>query len=510
MDKIKNFCDIIFSEVQFVSKKENDELYSLNFTSKTFDPQEEKISNNSLSFLNGRDQLTCTVVFGNSDPVTLKSSSLDIPNFIEELRSEHEYQEEELIQISFSIIKKNEEGRITIYDLECFEQELVKLNSNQFLTIFNRAFSGRNKIYFEVHNLDQEFNTSSIYFLSLEQVNDVFESEENVREAHIQKLNTVSHFEGSDRLKLSPVDFKIVNENHTYQILCERFNFHSYVLSIIYLFDISSIDNQYLEYKLNGYKSFKGKIDLSRLDLRKISSYFNIFQWVYEGGNLNDKIGLARNILSLHFEDKDKIYLKGNPFQSIQSSYKIYERDNIKQYIELRNKISEQLIDFNNRASKIVENFANGFQKSSLALISFYISTIVIRVLSTGDFINVFTLDAMILSMAFLLGSLIYFFVSRWEIQNQRKRFVQGYRNLKNRYNDLLNPDDIKRILNEDQDYKDDLEYIDKKKTVYSRMWICILAILFSTSLFLYLVYNTYDLMDTELFQVIYRILRKN
>src|SRR5690606_13634802 len=110
-----------------------------------------------------------------------------------------------------------------------------------------------------------------------------------------------------------------------------------------------------------------------------------------------------------------------------KSSFKVYEKQNIKQYIEIRNKISDQLLDFNNRANKIVETFASGFQKSTLALISFYLSAIVIRVLSKGDFVNIFSLDATILSLTFLSGSIIYYCVSRWEIKEQRTRFVNSY-----------------------------------------------------------------------------------
>ena len=45
----------------------------------------------------------------------------------------------------------------------------------------------------------------------------------------------------------------------------------------------------------------------SVFDFNKIEEYFEIYKWVYNGGNLNDKIGLARNIISLHFLKKGEL-----------------------------------------------------------------------------------------------------------------------------------------------------------------------------------------------------------
>jgi hypothetical protein len=140
--------------------------------------------------------------------------------------------------------------------------------------------------------------------------------------------------------------------------------------------------------------------------------------------------------------------LRGETLASIQSGFKVYEKQNIKQYIEIRNKISDQLLDFNNRANKVIETFAGGFQKSALALITFYFSAIAIKVFGKGDFENVFSPDITLLSITFIVGSFLYFLIARWEVIAQRKRFVNSYTNLKARYTDILVSADIDRILN--------------------------------------------------------------
>ena len=501
MNLINDFVNKIFPDATKFKDFENDERYELTYKAKSLEPENLEIIEKSFNFLSNGDSLICTVIFGNSDPVIFSSQTLDFNKFIEGLNDEFEFQEDEEIKIEILINKKNNQGVVIIYDFVAFERDLTKLNFEQFLNVFNRAFENNKNIIFKVHNLEADFYSSSIFFIPFQEDEQEKITQKSDRFSYIKKLNTVSHFDSSEKYKLSPIDFELIKENSVYKKLCDTFKLYSIVLSVIYLFDISSVVDNKLEYKLNGYKSFKGEIDISKLKNSKLNSYLPIFKWVFKGGNLTDKIGLSRNIISLHFEDKDQIYLTGNPYLSIQSSYKIYEKENIKQYIDLRNKISEQLIDFNNRASKIVESFANGFQRSAFALLSFYVSTIVIRVLTKGNFINVFSLDALILSTVFLIGSLIYFFISRWEIKTQRNRFVNSYENLKSRYQDLLNPDDIKRILNNDQEYQDDLSFIDLKRKFYSFMWLSFIIMLFLASLIIHIIYNTHDFSNTEIYQ---------
>lgn len=93
--------------------------------------------------------------------------------------------------------------------------------------------------------------------------------------------------------------------------------------------------------------------------------------------------------------------------------------------------ITDQLLDFKNKADKIVESFAGDFKKSLFGFISFFASLIVIQVLSNGNFLNVFTTDITLLSIAFLLISIIFLYASRWELNKQKERYTQSYDNLK-------------------------------------------------------------------------------
>lgn len=502
MKFIDEFIKTIFPDYSTTSATENIQEFKASLTARQFQSVKKEFLQSKFNFLQDRDSIHISVTFGESDPVILNSSKIDFEEFIIGLEQEALHLDGEVLSIVITITKSIKGSSCTIYDFQCFVSTFNSYEVGQFFQIFSKLFELGQFFRFKIFGLEKPFYTSSICFEPLSEDTRV---QENLKRNEIfEYFKNQCHFGNVEHFCLVPSDFKLILTDEEQSELNELLNRYANLISIIFLFDISSINGNSIEFKINGYKSIKGKSDIFNLHLKEFDEYYNIYEWVYNGGNLTDKIGLSRNIISLHFKTVGELYLQGNPFQSVKSSFKVYEKQNIKQYIDIRNKISDQLLDFNNRANKIVEIFASGFQKSTLALISFYISAIVIRVLSKGDFVNIFSLDATILSLVFLSGSIIFYWVSRWEIKVQRTRFVNSYENLKIRYTDLLEPDDIKKILNNDTEFQQDLDFIDKKRKAYSRMWLAVVVLLASSTLFLFITYNLTQLSDLLIFKLIF------
>lgn len=59
------------------------------------------------------------------------------------------------------------------------------------------------------------------------------------------------------------------------------------------------------------------------------------------------------------------------------------------------------------------------------------------------------------------------------------ERYEKFYKHLKERYEDLLDKSDIKRILNNDKDFESNKQFIKKKLSSYTILWILSLTILF-------------------------------
>lgn len=501
---LDDLVNCFFENFVSISIFENDKLFEFRLTSKfrsNFSINTDKID---FSFIQPNDNFSMVVTYGENDPIQFFKSTDELDDFVTNLNDVSKYIDDNtVIHSSITINKKNDETGITIYDLDVFQKTLSSLSISQVFSIFDRAFSASERLIFNVLNLEGSICSETIFFIKAGTTfnSNVPFGRKKIKEA----IKTLCHYSKIEEHKLIPNDFFIGINNDKYLAINELFNKLCISLSIIFLFDITTLDENELDFKINGYKSINGKLNLLEESKNLKNDYYDIYDWVYTGGNLTDKIGLARNIISLHISKKNNLFLKGNPFQSIKSSYRVYEKQNIKQYIEIRNKISDQLLEFNNRANKVIETFASGFQKSSLVLISFYTSAIVVKVLGKGEFTNIFTPDATILSIAFIIISYFYYYYSKWEVKEQRKRFVSSYNNLKERYTDLLEQEDITRILNNDNEFNQDIKFIDEKLKKYSKLWMIFLLILLASTLILFFIYNLYIFLNTPIMRLIFK-----
>jgi len=103
------------------------------------------------------------------------------------------------------------------------------------------------------------------------------------------------------------------------------------------------------------------------------NEYFKIFRWIYIGeGNKTDKIGIARNVLSL-FIANDNIAIEDNVFISIQSSFKTYLKENLDKYVAIRNQIYQELDAIISLSSAVKKDFLEGFKHNLLACITFLV-----------------------------------------------------------------------------------------------------------------------------------------
>ena len=442
-------------------------------------------------FLNKRDKLKISIKIGSSNPVIFYSGNNNLNDFIANCHNAQSITDKSNYSSEIEITKEIQNNIISVYSLCDFYEYLSKLSLESIFYTFNKYFD--NKVLILESQTDFiGLETSTICFCSI-QNNKELNIDSKKRKDRTDLTISICNYNLLAKYDFIPDDFRIISKTQT--IFTDLFNKLSTFLSIAYLFDVTIVSGSEIATKLNGYKSISCKINFSELSALCFEEYYQIYNWCYVGGNFTDKIGLARNIVSLHLENNSITY-SGSPFTSIKSSYIIYEKQNIKQYIEIRNKITDQLLDFKNKADKIIENFAGDFKKSLFGFISFFASIIVIQVLRNGNFFNVFTTDTTLLSIAFLSISLIFLYASRWELKKQKERYVQSYNNLKRRYEDLLNSEDIIRILNNDKDHKDDVSFIDSKLIVYSRLWKGTVIIFMFIIVFLYSINNIIFILD--------------
>jgi hypothetical protein len=417
------------------------------------------------------------VIIGENEANIQSSTQANANLFIDTISSELEHRDDlEQINLEFKIVKNITKEYINVYHSESFFKYLNSIDFKSILYIFKELISNSRVINFILLE-DNEFTFSTpLLSISGDSPSVIADSS---KITSLNSLSSLCHTSLDSFQNFIPEDFKIKEPKLELKNFSNNLEFIKNILSIAFVFDITSIDVDTDKFysKLNGYRSFIFDSTLSTLSTLKLDHYFEIYTWVYDNKNIGDKIGLARNVISLYLKDTTGLELKQDLLTSLNSGYQIYLKDNIKQYVEIRNKISEQLIDFNKRANTLIENFASGFQKSSLAVISFYVSAIALRLLGKDDHECLFSFTPTLLALGILAGSLIYFKTSRWDIAEQRKRFISSYTNMKERYTDLLDASDINRILNNDKEFDADIKFINDKMRKYSVLWISVIII---------------------------------
>lgn len=400
------------------------------------------------------------------------------------------------IELRLTIIKNKIDNVLSVYNLTEFSNYLKSLSFSIFLKVFEKCL-GTEKLILECQedNLGEiAFETKTIKLTSKNVNKEVEEIEIKLREEKIYNATTLCHWDIEKKLLLPEDLYPTVIENANDEIV-KIFKKTCTLYTLMFIFDYSSLKEDKFLYKLNGYKTFGEEISISKnsdisIDIDSVDLFYKIYQWIYVGGNINDKISIARNIISLNYNPKT-LQLSKTSFDSILSNYKIYERQNVKQYIEVRNKLSEILIGLQEKIDKIVDGFIGDFKKNLITIISFFISVIAIRVVSKGDFIGGFTNEIIILSYSFLLISIGILFYSRWEFSKRIALFDKHYEQLKERYKELLSEDEINKIF--DQSNPKNLNsksFVDGQKKFYTILWFCSILVLSIAIAVIYFINN--------------------
>jgi len=198
-------------------------------------------------------------------------------------------------------------------------------------------------------------------------------------------------------------------------------------------------------------------------------------------------MGLSRNIISIHLTSDSILSIEKGTSNSIKSGYDLYLKENVKQYIEIKNKISEFIQVQSDKSLEITKNMFSMFKTGLWTFTTFFITVFLLRVLSKESVLGAFSKEVYLVSLLLITFSIIYLIISVIEINSDRDRLLKKYSDFKNRYKDLLDKKDLNKILDDDKVKEEEKEYINRKRNQYSLFWIFtnILLFIIVTVLFL-------------------------
>jgi hypothetical protein len=325
-------------------------------------------------------------------------------------------------------IKKNLfDNTVTLYSLQAFTDHLNELTLDGLYYSFNKILGKQSHVNFNLQEANVDFYTSTFYFS-----NNKMEHTTIDRETLINKRIEMCNFLKGAEFAHIPEDFNLIKKstNENLNILMNKL---CVLTSIIYIADISNLENNSNELtgRIHGYKTVMMSIDFKQNIFKLPLIFFDIYQWIYNSGNFSDKIGLSKNIITLQLQNDNILLISDNTLNSIKSSHELYLKQNIEQYIEVKNKLTEFLNEISNKTGAIIEEFSKSFKGNSIAFLTFFISVVVWNVVSSGGMKNVFTPQISQLLYILLFMSSLHLVFSRWEFKKNIKIHIRNFYLLK-------------------------------------------------------------------------------
>lgn len=390
----------------------------------------------------------------------------DIEGFLENWATAIRTSSEAESEVTLNIIKKTNDVLIYLPDHFYLDPVTKKHNVIQFLKDVNVKIQSCETLFLRCLDNRISFPATIGMDASISRSNILRFQHEN---CHFAQLSHYSH--------LTPFDFDCSYKDSSFPI--QLFKAARNLLAVFFLFDVTNIDYsaKQVDVKLKGERIFTDKVSFEKLQDCP-NTYYDIVQWLYSlGGHRADKLMLARNIMSIHL-DESVLLLNDEAYSAILSGFEIYLKQNVALYIELKNKLSDYLIDTNKDVESLIASLSNNMKANVFGLFTLCFGLIVSSIVKSGNFDllrNPYTWATMTVA---LIISLLLLFLASWDIKDKSLRLKNTYDLLKSRYTDLLIKRDLSKVLIDDNIKKCRL-LLEKRRRVYFWSWFLILLIVF-------------------------------
>lgn len=337
----------------------------------------------------------------------------------------------------FLDVNKNVDSKIlSIYSFDKFLNFLEDKKLIDCIELFSNILN--EKIIFEVLDGDSkiELYTKSIAIINdYEKLNnELFKFVDRKEKNNLFSENKITsnvHFNS-----LLSDDFHIIyGDNQRIRNIFQKIESILSFASIVNTFTL--FDNTF-KIKINGYKT----VSIDNLDMDffngKDELLYRIYEWAYDGGNGTDKIGLIRNVLSLHLDSDGKVKIDLEVWDAIHSNYQIYLKENIQSYLEIKNKIGEFILELSSKTYLMADDVLNTFKNNVLLLLTFIISVVVVNGIKDNGIDKIFSLEYIFVILFLSLISIVWFCLLEREIikrfdkatSNVRSILVRNYRQI--------------------------------------------------------------------------------
>lgn len=367
-------------------------------------------------------------------------------------------------------VRKSADGVLSVYCLT----ELGTYLSNEDLSTALAALTSRFQqcLIFESQVPIKEFGSDSIRFVSRA-------SAPQIQCPH--RLQTLSCFRDNSnttnlKSELLPSDFYLTTRSEVPEIN-EFMDTACAALCAVFLSNSSQLLPQSrLSYKLLGYKTLEGEVTLTNLKAA-LAALYKIYEWAYSVGGSSDRIGLARNVISLHVDGLEEISDHPGLWNAIHSNYQIYLKANVHAYLEVKGKIAEFLVESTAKTQALVEDLISSLKNSLFAVMTFLLTVVIVNglkdsgsnVIFSAPYLAVVTILCALLScwILFISAAIVKRFDKSASITSEVLKLGYGRVLLESEISDSVGP-----IVKQNRDHLVDQCWL------YGKCWMAVAALM--------------------------------
>lgn len=362
------------------------------------------------------------------------------------------------VSITIKINKSISNGAKFVYSIPEFEEYFNNLSLLDCYNVASKEYGdGLRKIILLFYNREICYRSASFKICSVKDDNYEIYKELNSQNTRNNMIENC-HWDDEQSAALLPEAFLFHKEKgEECKVLEDIFDKLCFYQTIRFLFNYTTLSRSEFKYHISGYKTISGREDTSvisrieRVDKINLQNFYKIYKWVYDSGNVSDKMGIARNIMTIN-SVSNKLSLSDETIESIHSNFNIYNQANIAKYIEVRNKLSETFLNLQLQMNRVADEYVSDFNKNIAAILTFFISVIVLKVVAKVDTYTGFSLAVILIGMVFLIVSWFIKDYSR-KAYNEKMSMLEKYiSNLKSRYKEILSKDETEKLFSEVSD----------------------------------------------------------
>jgi len=434
-----------------------------------------------LKTLSSRDSFELfTEISGTTE--TISDCTSDSLKIIEKHLNEYDISDQYDLEL---IVKKGlNDSSLSIYFIDSFSDFISNESYLDSLNNFDKFFS--ESLFFEVFSTIKPFGTKTIKFIQAKNgLENSFSNTDVSREKKIDLLRqNTSNFDLN--INLLPSDF-FLDEYGDNTKLNQFFDDACSILAILFLSNSVVISNERIDYKVNGYKAiFCTDVEIEGFrSVRK--SLYQIYDWTYEGGSNSDKLGLVRNLLSLHPDSNGNAKFDEEVWEAVQSNYQIYLKGNIQSYLEVKNKIGEIILTSTTNTYEMVDGLLDSLKHNVLIIFTFILTVVVVNGLKDNGYKRIFSDEyTFIVVMISVLSALWLYFYSKEVLKRFDNATDTTKKILRLNYNEVLIESEIDKSI--DPVISDNRIYLKEQIKRYATGW----AIMLVTFIVLFVGANRY------------------